>query len=107
MRAGLMDQRITIQNAVMTRDPTFGSEVLTWQDFATVWGAVNDTSSVERVNNEIRTITRITTLQIRYLPGITADMRILLSDGRVLAIMSLEQVNRRKMWKINCESYSA
>lgn len=107
MRAGLMDQRITIQKAVMTRDPTFGSEVLTWQTFATVWAAVNDINSVERVNNEIRTITRVTKIQIRYIPGITADMRILLTDGRVLAITSIGEVNRRKMWQINCENYSA
>lgn len=107
MRAGLMDQRIVIQQAVRTQDPVFGSEVLDWQTFATVWGAVNDVNSVERVNNEIRTLTRVTMIQIRYIPGLTADMRILLSDGRILAITSIASVNRRKMWKLNCEAYSA
>lgn len=107
MRAGLMDQRITIQTATRTRDPVYGSEVLTWNTFATVWAAVNDVNSVERVNNEIRTLTRVTMIQIRYLPGLTADMRITLSDGRILAITSLSLVNRRKMWKIVCEAYSA
>jgi SPP1 family predicted phage head-tail adaptor len=107
MRAGLMDQRIVIESATRTRDAVYGSEVLTWTTFATVWGAVNDVNSVERVNNEIRTLTRNTMIQIRYLPGLTADMRIQLSDGRILAITSLASVNRKKMWKLVCENYSA
>jgi SPP1 family predicted phage head-tail adaptor len=106
MRAGLMDKRITIQTATRTLDPVFGSEVLTWVTFAVVWAAINDVNSVERVNNEIRTLTRVTMIQIRYLPGLTADMRVVLPDNRILAITSIAEINRRKGWKLVCEGYS-
>lgn len=107
MRAGLMDERIVIEQATMTRDPAFGSEVLTWTTFATVWAMVNEINSIERVNNELRTLTRVTMIQIRYIPGLTADMRIRLADNRILAITSIAEVSRRKMWKLVCENYSA
>jgi SPP1 family predicted phage head-tail adaptor len=106
MRAGLMDKRITIQTATRTLDAVYGSEVLSWSTFATVWADVNEVNSVERVRNEIRTLTRVTLIQIRYLPELTENMRVLMADGRILQITSLAEVGRKKGWRMNCENYS-
>jgi SPP1 family predicted phage head-tail adaptor len=69
-----MRHRVTIQRPVA--DPAWGGTT-TWQDHATVWAAIEPLSgreffAAQQVQSE--TTGKIT---IRYIPGITADMRIL------------------------------
>lgn len=106
INGGTLDKRVTIQQATRTRDPDYGSEQLTWTTFATVWADVREQSSIERVRNELRTLTRVTNVTIRYLPNLRADMRIALPDSRILQIVSFAEVGRKIAWRIVCEDYS-
>ena len=107
IRSGALDKRITIEQATRTRETVYGSEALTWSTFATVWAEVKEESSVERVRNDLRTLTRVSSVMIRYLPGLTAQMRIVLPDSRVMQIVSIHEVGRKIAWRMTVEEYSA
>lgn len=107
MRAGRLDRRVTIEQKTITRDD-FGAELVTWSTFAEVWAEIRDVNSTERVVEQLRTVSRLTMVMIRWLPGLTSDMRVRIpSDGRTLQIASLAQVGRRVGWSLACEEYSA
>ena len=40
MRAGEFDRRVTIEKKVVTQDPSYGTELITWTSLATVWAKV-------------------------------------------------------------------
>jgi len=46
---GVLDKRITIQQASITRD-AIGGPVVTWMDVATVWAHVHPLAGRERIN---------------------------------------------------------
>ena len=74
MRAGDLRRRVTIQQKSVTRD-TYGAEVVSWTDVATVWASVEDLSGRELYDAE-RITTEVTTrIRMRYRAGITTDMR--------------------------------
>ena len=107
MRASRLDRRVTIESKTVTRDD-FGAEVVTWSTFAEVWAEVRDVNSVEKVVDQLRTMTRLTMVTTRYVPGVTTDMRVRVNgDGRLLAIASLAEVGRKLGWSMACEQYSA
>jgi len=74
MRAGSLRHRVTIQQPVV--DTAWGGAT-TWEEFAKVWAAIEplrgrELIAAQQVQSE--TTAKIT---IRYLAGITPDMRIL------------------------------
>lgn len=108
MRAGKLDRRIVIEAKSVARDPDYGSEIVTWTTFAERWAEVRDVNAVEREGAGLRTITRTTLVTIRWLDGLTSDMRVrLASDGRVLAIASFVEIGRKVGLQLVCEEYSA
>jgi SPP1 family predicted phage head-tail adaptor len=107
MRAGRLDRRVTIERKTVTRDD-YGAEIITWSTFAQVWAEVREVNSVEKVIDQLRTMSRLTMVTIRWVPGVTTDMRIRVDqDGRILAITSLAEIGRKVGWTIACEQYSA
>jgi SPP1 family predicted phage head-tail adaptor len=107
MRAGRLDRRVTIEYKTVTRDD-FGAEIVSWNTFAEVWAEVRDVNSVERVIDQLRTMQRLTMVVVRYVPGVTTDMRVRInSEGRLLQITSIAQIGRRLGWSFACEEYSA
>ena len=107
MRAGRLDRRVTIERKSVTRDD-YGAEIITWTTFAEVWAEVREINSVEKVIDQLRTMSRLTMVTIRWLPGVTTDMRIRVNqDGRILAITSLAEIGRKAGWTMACEQYSA
>lgn len=107
MRAGELDRRIVIEAKSVTRDPDYGAEVVSWVTFAERWAKVRDVNAVEREGAGLRTITRTTLITIRWLDGLTSDMRVTLTDGRVLEIVSLVEIGRKVGLQLVCEEYSA
>lgn len=108
MQSGRLSRRVVIERRRVVRDPDFGSESVTWSTFAERWADVRDVNAVERDAGPLRTITRITTVTIRWLDGLTSDMRVrLVSDGRLLAITSIVELRRREGQQLVCEEYSA
>lgn len=108
MMAGRLNRRVVIERKSVTRDPDFGSEVISWETFAERWAEVRDLNAVERTADGLRTVTRTTMVTIRWLDGLTSDMRVrLASDGRLLAITSFVELGRKVGQQLVCEEYSA
>ena len=85
MRAGLLRHRMTILNPTDAAASWNGST--TWTTFATVWGSIEWLSGREyyeaaQVQSQVRH-----TITIRFLKGITPNMRISF-EGRTFKIIS-------------------
>ena len=87
MKIGRLRHRIVIEESIAGRD-SFGAEVSEWIQFAKVWADVSPVSgrefaSFKQINAEITT-----NITIRYIAGITTEMKILFGD-RVFEIDSV------------------
>ena len=87
MKIGRLRHLIIIEESMVSRD-SFGAEVCEWIQFAKVWAEVSPVSGREfaflkQVNAEVTT--KIT---IRYLAGLTTEMRVLFGD-RIFEIESV------------------
>lgn len=108
MQGGRLSRRVVIERRRVVRDPDYGSESVTWATFAERWGDVRDVNAIERAGGPLRTVTRITTVTVRWVDGLKTDMRVrLVSDGRLLAITSIVEQGRKVAQQLVCEEYSA
>lgn len=107
--AGSLDRRVVIEKKTVTRDATYGSEQITWTTHAEAWAEVKDRltdSSDERVAQGLRIATRSTRVTVRWISGVTSDMRVRLkSDGRLLQIVAIGELGRREGLQLACEEY--
>jgi len=98
IRAGKLDQRVTIEQPVEVRDADYGTMVKTWSPVATVWAAVEPLSGREFFLNQEQQSELTMRIRIRYsslVAGITPKMRINFG-GRMLqitAVMNLQQAD--------------
>lgn len=74
MKAGALRYKITIQQAVETRD-AFGAAVVAWQTFNTCWADISPISgrellAAQQVQSEISV-----RINARYMAGVTPKMR--------------------------------
>ena len=85
MRAGLLDRNIVIEQRGAASDPTYGGISAAWSTFAVVWAEIQELSGREYLMAATVQAQRTVQVTIRYLPGLTAAMR--LRDGdRILQI---------------------
>jgi head-tail adaptor len=101
---GKLDRRVRIEQPVITRDPAYGSEQITWSLVATVWAQVRENTQAERTADNLRVATRATTVTVRYRPGVVPTMR-LVQDTRVLQIVGVLERGRRQWLDIQCEDF--
>jgi SPP1 family predicted phage head-tail adaptor len=87
--ASKLGTRIEIERKAVTNDPQYGTEQVTWEQFACVWAEVKDVlpSKAERLADSIQIGRRPARIRIRYLAGLAADMRVII-DNRVHQIIS-------------------
>lgn len=83
---GKLNKRITIQRKVQKKDE-MGQDKLVWEDWKTLWATVKPMKSTEYKFIEKLAPEVTHRIYIRYLPGVTADMRIIY-HGRTLNISS-------------------
>ena len=76
MRAGSMNERVTIQSPGTTQDAN-GEPVAGWTDFATVWAGVVDITGREYVAAGATQASAQTKITIRYMPGIVPAMQVI------------------------------
>ncbi|MBK5206121.1 MAG: phage head closure protein [Polaromonas sp.] len=76
MRAGNLDQRITIQTPATGQD-AYGSPLTGWTDFATVWAGIQDLSGREYLAAAATQNATTSKITIRHLAGIVPSMRVL------------------------------
>lgn len=93
MQAGKLRNLVTIQAAAETLDPT-GDVVRTWETHARAWAGIETATGGESINADQTKATGRYTLVTRYVPGVTAAMRVLLGS-RTLHIESVENIEER------------
>jgi len=95
IRAGELRHRVTIQQKSVTRN-TFGEEIVTWQDVATVWAAIEPLRGREFFESQQVNAEVTTRIRIRYRPGITPTMRVVYGSRifDIQAVINVEERNR-------------
>lgn len=112
MNASALDCRIRFDQKQVTRDSATGAEQITWVPFVTVWASVKDVpaaASTEAIAQGLQIARSLTKVGIRWVAGITADMRIVdLSNARrVMKIISPPAMVGRRQWlEISAETFS-
>ena len=110
MRAGLLVHRVTIEQKQVARDATFGSEVITWVDFAADLPAkvTESATEAEYLSGSLSAYARPTRVRLRYLDGVTTAMRVNWG-GRLLAILGTASVFedvRRVGLELSCKEWT-
>jgi len=108
---GQFNRKISIERKSVAVDPNYGTESITWTPFARVFASVMDVlpSKSERNGEHITIANRPTRIRIRYLDGLTSDMRIILTDrdNRELKIVAgPAEIGRRRYMELMAENYS-
>lgn len=94
MRAGELDQQITIQIATISRGGS-GEQIQTWQTWRTVWANVQTTAGAENFYSPQLVAEATHKIKIRYLKGLKYTMRILWRN-RILDITNIDDSRQRQ-----------
>lgn len=76
MRAGLLRHQIVIEQRAVAALDGYGGNSAAWQTFATVWAQVEPTTGREYVKDGANKGALLTRFMLRYLPGVTQQMRV-------------------------------
>lgn len=95
MKAGTLRHRVTIQKKVVTQN-TYGEEVITWDDVAEVWAAVEPLQGREFLEAQRAGAEVTTRVRIRHRDGIVPEMRVEWDDHLydIQAVVALEERGR-------------
>ncbi len=98
---GKLRERVTVQQASGSRN-SLGETVLSWTDFAEVWANVEGVSAREALIAGQQETTVSHRVRIRYLPGLTQQMRFSWRS-RTLEIVSLLEHGNRSEHEAICQ----
>jgi SPP1 family predicted phage head-tail adaptor len=101
MDAGRLRERVTVQQAAETRN-ALGETVLSWSTFATRSASVEGVSAREALAAGQQDVTITHRVRMRYLSGMTQNMRIVWRS-RTLNIISLLEYDNRTEHVAICE----
>jgi SPP1 family predicted phage head-tail adaptor len=109
MRAGTLRHKLTIESPTRS-DSATGDYVITWAAFVDAWGSVNPLNSRETVRVRQAELNTTHLVTIRYVQGITTDMRVRVSGNggengvdRLLNIVGISQsFLQRRMLELSC-----
>lgn len=95
MQAGKLRHRVTIQEKDVTQND-YGEEVITWDDVATVWGAVEPLQGREFLEAQRLGAEVNTRIRIRHRDGIVPEMRVSWGDHAydIEAVIAIEERQR-------------
>lgn len=113
MRAGQLDRRITIERPVTVDDPLYGPQPGGWEVVvarvpAQKWDDLPGTT--ESVQGGLRMSDSPARIRIRYMRGLTSDMRVILHDvtDEVYEISSTPaEIGRREWTEFTIRKYSS
>lgn len=107
--ASRLDTRIRIERKIVTPDPLYGTETVTWVEFATVWADVQDVlpSRTERLADNIAIANRPARIRLRHLAGITPDMRVIIGDRTLQIVSGPAELGRREGVELIVEQHSS
>jgi SPP1 family predicted phage head-tail adaptor len=106
LRAGGLRHRVTIQAPAVTRDE-YGAAVTTWTDFATgVYASIEQMKAFDKAAVAATWPGADYTINLRYLPGVTGNMRVVDQDGVIYSILGRpnDVDGRHRELILTCES---
>ena len=101
IRPGDLRERVTVQIASGTTN-ALGETVLAWSDSSSVWASVEGVSARESLAAGQQETTVSHRVRLRYLPGLTNQMRFAWR-GRTLEIVSLLEHGNRSEHEAICQ----
>jgi SPP1 family predicted phage head-tail adaptor len=99
--AGKLRERVTVQIASGATN-TLGETVLTWNNSTAVWASVEGVTARESLGLGQQEISVTHRVKMRYLPGLTQNMRFTWRN-RTLEIVSLLERGNRSEHEIICQ----
>ena len=99
--AGKLRERVTVQIASGTTN-ALGETVLAWADSSAVWASVEGVSAREALTAGQQETTVSHRVRLRYLPGLTQNMRFSWRS-RTLDIVSLLEHGNRSEHEAICQ----
>ena len=99
--AGKLRERVTVQIASGSTN-TMGETVLAWTNSTAVWASVEGVSARESLVNAQQEIAVTHRVRLRYLPGLTQNMRFAWRS-RTLEIVSLLEHGNRSEHEAICQ----
>lgn len=100
IRPGELRERVTVQIATGSTN-AMGETVLTWSDSTQVWASVQGVSAREALISGQQDTSISHKVRMRYLQGLTQQMR-LSWRGRTLEIVSLLEHDNRSVHELIC-----
>ena len=100
IRPGELRERITVQIASGSTN-TLGETVLSWSSSSSVWASVEGVSARESLTAGQQDVSITHRIRMRYLPGLTQNMRFAWRN-RTLEIVSLLEHNNRSEHEAIC-----
>lgn len=113
MRGGQLDRRITIQRPAVVEDELYGPQPGGWEDVAArvpaqVWDDLPSKS--ESVTGGLRMADRPARVRIRYIRGLSSDMRIVVHN-EVDEVFQISggpaEIGRREWTEFTIRAYSS
>jgi SPP1 family predicted phage head-tail adaptor len=101
IRPGELRERVTVQIATGATN-TLGETVMTWNDSTAVWASVQGVGSRELLTFGQTNVEVSHRVRMRYLSGLTQNMRIAWR-GRTLEIISLLEHENRSEHEVICQ----
>ena len=98
---GKMRERVTVQQATERRN-SLGETTLEWATFAERWASVEGVTAREALGAGQLEVSITHRVRLRYIDGLTQQMR-LLWRGRTLEIVSLLEHNNRSEHELICQ----
>jgi SPP1 family predicted phage head-tail adaptor len=99
MKAGQLDQRITVERLESTIDPDYGTSTDEWVPLLTAWAAwaaVEPLSGREYLAGLLPVAAVTTRIRLRYRPGIKPTDRVMHEDViyRIQSVIDTKSANR-------------
>jgi SPP1 family predicted phage head-tail adaptor len=101
MDAGILRDRVTVQQATENRN-RLGESISEWATFTEVWASVQGVSAREFLLAGQQQVEVSHRVKMRYLNGLTPQMR-LLWRGRTLEIISILEHENRSVHELICQ----
>ena len=101
MKAGDLRERVTVQIASGTTN-TLGETVLAWSNSTSVWASVEGVSAREQLTAGQNQVAISHRVRMRYLSGLTQNMRLAWRN-RTLEIVSLLEHGNRSEHELICQ----
>lgn len=98
IRAGQLSRRITLQQQSPSVD-TYGQQITTWTDVATVWASIEPSVGRELMAAQAVSLDQPTTITIRWQPAFASPKAVAVMravyNGRIFNLHSVENESER------------